>query len=127
MKDLPTPPPEFTPVPLRPRRDGWTPERQFAYVVALAEFGHGGRAAQAVGMTEQSACRLRRRPGAADFNRLCAAAWQLAKQSRAGRRLAWLRARGGGSFSDSGEAETCESYEPSGPAGRITPAERGRR
>ena len=98
MPDLPTPPPEFTPVPLRARRDGWTPERQFAYVVALAEFGHGGRAAQAVGMSEQSACRLRRRPGAAAFNRLCSAAWLLAKQRRAGERLARLRVRGGGSF-----------------------------
>lgn len=106
MVDLPTPPPEFTPVPLRARRDGWTPERQFAYVVALAEFGHGGRAARAVGMTEQSACRLRRRAGAAPFNRLCQAAWDLAKRRHAGERLARLRARGGRSFSESREAET---------------------
>lgn len=106
MADLPTPPPEFTPVPLRARRDGWTAERQFAYVVALAEFGHGGRAAQAVGMSAQSACRLRRRPGAAAFNRLCSAAWLLAKQSHARDRLARLRARGGESFSSSRGAET---------------------
>ena len=106
MRDLPSPPPDFTPVPLRARRDGWTPERQFAYVLALAEFGHGGRAAQAVGMTEQSACRLRRRPGAADFNGLCAAAWRFAKQRRARERLARLHPRGRGSFSASGEAET---------------------
>ncbi|MEA3051782.1 MAG: hypothetical protein QOG72_685 [Sphingomonadales bacterium] len=106
MPDLPPPPPEFTPVPLRARRDGWTPERQFAYVVALAEFGHGGRAAEAVGMSEQSACRLRRRPGAAAFSRLCAAAWLHAKQRRARERLARLRARGGESFSASREAET---------------------
>jgi len=106
MADPPSPPPEFIPVPLRARRDGWTPERQFAYVVALARFGHGGRAAQAVGMSEQSACRLRRRPGAAAFNRLCEAAWLLAKQSRARQRLVQLRARGGGSFSASREAET---------------------
>ena len=107
MGDLPTPPPEFTPVPLRSRRDGWTPERQFAYVLALAELGHGGRAAQAVGMSEQGACRLRRRPGAAAFNRLCEAAWLLAKQRHARRRLARLRAHGGGrSFSASREAET---------------------
>lgn len=106
MADLPPPPPEFTPVPLRTRRDGWTPERQFAYVVALAEFGHGGRAARAVGMSEQSACRLRRRPGAAVFNRLCEAAWLLARQGHARERLARLRARGGGSFSVSREAET---------------------
>lgn len=106
MRDLAPPPPEFMPVPVRARRDGWTPERQFAYVVALAETGHGGLAAEAVGMSEQSACRLRRRPGAADFNRLCAAAWQLAKQRRARQRLTRLRARGGGRFSPSREAET---------------------
>ena len=106
MRDLPSPPPDFTPVPLRARRDGWTPERQFAYVLALAEFGHGGRAARAVGMSAQSACRLRRRPGEADFNGLCAAAWRLARQRRARERLARLRARGGGSFSASREAET---------------------
>jgi hypothetical protein len=106
MRDLPTPPPEFTPVPLRARRDGWTPERQFGYVVALAEFGHGGRAAEAVGMSEQSACRLRRRPGAASFNRLCGAAWQLAKQRRAGERLDRLRGRDRRSFPSPGEAET---------------------
>jgi hypothetical protein len=92
---------------VRARRDGWTPERQFAYVAALAEIGHGGRAARSVGMSEQSACRLRRRPGAAAFNRLCGAAWLLAKRRRAGERLARLRARGrGGSFSASREAET---------------------
>lgn len=106
MRDLPPPPPDFTPVPVRARRDGWTPERQFAYVVALAETGHGGLAAEAVGMSEQSACRLRRRPGAAEFNRLCAAAWQLAKRRRARARLARPRARGGGSVSASREAET---------------------
>ena len=61
MRDLPTPPPGFTPVPVRARHDGWTPGRQFAYIVELAEHGHAGRAAQAVGMTEQSACRLRRK------------------------------------------------------------------
>jgi hypothetical protein len=40
---------DFTPVPLRSRRDGWTPERQRLYVAALARTGHGGKAAAAVG------------------------------------------------------------------------------
>lgn len=106
MPNLPTPPPEFTPVPVRARRDGWTPERQYAYVLELARSGHGRRAAEAVGMSEQSACRLRRRAGADAFNRLCEAAWTLAKQRHARERLARLRARGGGSFSASREAET---------------------
>jgi len=106
MVDLPTLPPDFTPVPLRARRDGWTPERQFAYVAALAEFGHGGRAAEAVGMTEQSACRLRRRPGAAAFNGLCEAAWLQAKQRRARAHPARLRARGRRRISTSTQART---------------------
>ncbi|MET1111426.1 MAG: LysR family transcriptional regulator [Allosphingosinicella sp.] len=106
MGELPTPPPDFTPVPVRARRDGWSPERQFAYVVALALLGHGGRAAQAVGMTGQSACRLRRRPGADAFNRLCEAAWGLARRRQARERLARLRARRVGRFSASREAET---------------------
>ena len=101
MDDLPAPLPEFTPVPLRARRDGWTPERQFGYVVALAEFGNARRAAQAVGMTEQSANRLRRRPEAAAFDRLCAAARQMAEQRRARERLARLRPGRGGKFPSS--------------------------
>jgi hypothetical protein len=88
MPDLPTPPPEFTPVPVRARRDGWTPERQYVYVLELARSGHAGRAAQAAGMSEQSACRLRRRPGAAAFNRLCEAASLQAKQRYARERRA---------------------------------------
>ena len=106
MADLPPPPPEFTPVPLRPRRDGWTPERQFAYVVALAAFGHGGRAARAVGMSQQSAMRLRRPPEATQFDRLCSAASWSAKKRRARERRERLRPRSGGSFSASREAET---------------------
>jgi hypothetical protein len=29
----------FTPVPLRPRNDGWTVEKQYAFIEALAETG----------------------------------------------------------------------------------------
>jgi hypothetical protein len=89
---------EFDPVPLRHRHDGWTPERQYGYVVALAEFGHGARAAEAVGMTGQSAARLRRRPEAAAFNRLCDAAWLLARKRHARDRLAQVRAAERGKF-----------------------------
>lgn len=113
MRCPPTPPPEFTPVPLRARIDGWTPERQYGYLLALAELGHGRRAAEDVGMTEQSAARLRRRPEAAPFNRLCEAAWQSAKQRRARARLERLRALERESFSNSREAGTSETYEPS--------------
>lgn len=31
--------PEFTPVPRKPRHDGWTPERQKAFIAALADTG----------------------------------------------------------------------------------------
>lgn len=99
MQEPPAHPPEFTPVPVRYRADGWTPERQYGYLVALAGCGCAKRAAEAVGMTEQSANRLRRRPDAAGFRRLCAAAWQMAKQRRAGDRLARLQAASRGKFS----------------------------
>lgn len=70
----------FAPVPLRARRDGWTPERQRRYVLALAATGHGGRAAALVGLSPQSACALSRRPGAEGFSRACAAARFLAAE-----------------------------------------------
>jgi hypothetical protein len=78
----------FTPVPIRRRRDGWTPERQRRYVAALGETGHFGKAARAVGMTEQSAARLRRRPGAASFDAACLAAYLAARRR-------WATARRG--------------------------------
>jgi hypothetical protein len=80
--------PDFTPVVLRHRYDGWTPERQRLYVVALFETGHAGKAARAVGMTAQSAARLRRRPDAAGLDRACAAAYDAARRRWALARLA---------------------------------------
>jgi hypothetical protein len=70
MKD--TPP--FEPVPGRARRDGWTPQRQSAFIAALAESGRVAVAARAVGMTRESAYRLRARAGAEGF----VAAWDAA-------------------------------------------------
>src|SRR3954453_264643 len=64
-------PPPFEPVPCRARRDGWTPERQRAFLHRLAQARSVSRAAVSVGMSRESAYRLRRRPGAASF----AAAW----------------------------------------------------
>ncbi|HEX8579735.1 MAG TPA: hypothetical protein VF655_09110 [Allosphingosinicella sp.] len=63
--------PSFTPVPLRARRDGWTPERQRTFIAALQETRCIAKAAAAVGMARETAYRLRERPGAASF----AAAW----------------------------------------------------
>jgi hypothetical protein len=58
----------------RTRHDGWTEQRQRAFIHHLARIGVVGAAAHAVGMTAKSAYRLRAAPGAASF----AAAWDLA-------------------------------------------------
>ena len=64
----------FDPVPTAPRRDGWTSERQRAFIDALGICGLVAAAARAVGMTPKSAYRLRARADAASF----AAAWDVA-------------------------------------------------
>lgn len=65
----------FTPVPrLRRRRDGWSEERQRAFIAALALCGTVRHAARAVGSTARSAYRLLDAPGADSF----AAAWDAA-------------------------------------------------
>lgn len=66
--------PAFHPVPVGPRRDGWVPERQAAFIGFLAQTRSVLAAARAVGMGRESAYRLRKRPGAAGF----AAAWDAA-------------------------------------------------
>lgn len=77
---IPTPPdqrppiPEFTPVPRKYRHDGWTPERQRAFIDALAETGSVGRAARRLNMSAEGAYYLRRQPGAESFR----AAWTAA-------------------------------------------------
>lgn len=59
--------PAFTPVPVRARRDGWTPVRQAEFIGWLAETRCVKRAAARVGMSRESAYRLRRRKGAEGF------------------------------------------------------------
>lgn len=62
--------PIFTLVPLaRVRHDGWTPERQRLFLIALAALGTVDAAAQAVGMSRISAYNLKKRPGADSFAR----------------------------------------------------------
>ena len=63
--------PAFTPVPLRARKDGWTPVRQAEFLGLLAETRCIKRAAERVGMSRDSAYQLRRKPGAEEF----VAAW----------------------------------------------------
>lgn len=64
----------FTPVPVQARRDGWTAARQIGFIHRLAICGCVGTAARGVGMSRESAWRLRKRPGAESF----AAAWDKA-------------------------------------------------
>ena len=67
--------PDFAPVPrLCARHDGWTPERQVGFIEKLADYGSVRAAANAVGMTPESAYQLRRQPEADGFAR----AWQAA-------------------------------------------------
>ncbi len=63
--------PAFTPVPLRYRADGWTPVRQADFLGRLCETWSVAAAARHVGMTRESAYRLRGKCGAESF----AAAW----------------------------------------------------
>ena len=65
---------QFEPVPLRPRADGWTPERQIRFIDALAETACVADACKAVGLSERSAYALRARPDAASFR----GAWEAA-------------------------------------------------
>ena len=67
--------PDFTPVPRQyHRHDGWTPERQKAFIEALADTGSVSRAAAMVNMAQTNCYTLRRAPGAEDFRR----AWEAA-------------------------------------------------
>ena len=59
----------FKPVPReKPRSDGWTPERQRAFVEALADCGIVSRAAKMVGMSSEGAYALRRHPHGRSFS-----------------------------------------------------------
>ena len=66
--------PDFTPVPRKYRHDGWTPERQRAFIEALADTGCVSRAAAMVNMAQANCYTLRRAPGAEEFRR----AWDAA-------------------------------------------------
>ena len=68
---LPVP---FTPVPVRPRHDGWTAERQIAFVEKLADTNSITAACVYVGMSRESVRKLRRRPCGRAFRDACDAA-----------------------------------------------------
>jgi hypothetical protein len=60
-------PPAFAPVAVRYRHDGWTPAKQTAFIEALADTACIVEAAARVGMSAESAYRLRRHAGATAF------------------------------------------------------------
>jgi hypothetical protein len=66
--------PPFYPVPLRAMRNGWTHGRQADFLGHLAETGSVSAACACVGMSRNSAYKLRKKPGAESF----AAAWDAA-------------------------------------------------
>ena len=53
--------------PIPPRHDGWTVERQKAFIEMLARTRNVSRAAAAAGMSREGAYRFRRRPDGAMF------------------------------------------------------------
>ena len=69
---------EFEPVPRgpKPRVDGWTEEKQRAFIALLATTGSQRRAAMALGMAPYGAAKLREAPGSDSFN----AAWDRAME-----------------------------------------------
>jgi hypothetical protein len=73
--------PEFAPVPRKYRHDGWTPERQKAFIEALADTGCVTRAAAMVNMAQTNCYALRRAPGAEGFRK----AWEAALDFGLGR------------------------------------------
>jgi hypothetical protein len=70
---------DWVPVLRKPRPDGWSPQRQRAFIGELADCGSVATAAQRVGMAVSGAYRLRRSPAGAAF----AAAWDAAIQQSA--------------------------------------------
>ncbi|WP_305096786.1 hypothetical protein [Croceibacterium aestuarii] len=90
-----TPPPRrrvpaFVPVPLRARRDGWTPLRQAEFLGHLAETRSVAEAARRVNMARETAYRLRKLPGAESFN----AAWDAAMGLRESRTISSRKVTG---------------------------------
>jgi hypothetical protein len=64
----------FTPATLRPRHDGWTAQKQIAFIEALAETACVEEACRRVGMSDSAAYKLRQRPCGAAFRK----AWDAA-------------------------------------------------
>src|SRR5215208_5252918 len=74
MASSPKLPVPFEPVPVRYRHDGWTAERQIAFVEKLADSNSITAACKHVGMSRESVRKLRRRPCGRAFRDACDAA-----------------------------------------------------
>ncbi len=85
--------PESQLAPTRHRDDGWTAQRQRAFLERLAECGSVAQAARSVGMSRESAYALRRRADAAAFVQAWDAARALAVEHLT--EVAWDRALNG--------------------------------
>ena len=70
----------FVPVPVKPRHDGWTPDKQVAFIEGLADTACVAEAARRVGMSVESAYRLRRHAGAEAFIKAWDSALDMAAQ-----------------------------------------------
>lgn len=86
--------PEFTPVPTRKRRAGWTAERQRKFIAQLILNGNIGDACAVVGLSSTSFYNLCSKPGAESFVKAVDAARVLCASSR-GSAIAWDRAING--------------------------------
>ncbi|MGI4878586.1 MAG: hypothetical protein ACRYG4_13985, partial [Janthinobacterium lividum] len=67
--------PPFAPATLRPREDGWTPDRQRIFIERLGTTGSVKSACRSAGMDASSAYRLRQHPSAWAFSD----AWEAAR------------------------------------------------
>ncbi|HVQ07393.1 MAG TPA: hypothetical protein VMS43_03055 [Allosphingosinicella sp.] len=72
----------FAPVPVRARAGGWTPKKQYFFILGLARGFTPARAAALLGMTRKTAYELRGKPGAEGFARAWAAAAARARERR---------------------------------------------
>lgn len=116
----------FTPVRLRARIDGWTPERQRRFVAGIALTGRADYAATLCGLSVQSAARVRRRPDAASFDAACCAAMTLAKRLRRARAAGRLEvSKGGPGFGPWGSENSAKAETSARPSETSTLAIQG--
>ena len=84
---------DFAPVPRKNNRvDGWTAERQRAFIAALAVTGSPRRACSAVGKAQWGVDQLRKADGAEGFNAAWDAAMEIAREKGTGRLMAGINA-----------------------------------